>query len=300
MRTDQAIYQEVLLAITQEGIGGNEMPVAKAREFIIHGINETKLLPLVQVKIMTSEKEDIDRLTMAGRQTRKPSEGVAPDDEGTVTWAKQQLSSEECILAIPITFRAIKRNLEGKSVLDTIDNLAMKRFALDNEDLAINGDTESGDPFLSQNDGWVKIGKSVGQSLNTNGLTTYQAILDALIMKLPEAYRDSDQNIIIMNDADAQGLINELGARVDGVSWLVQGKVPPWKGRPILSMAKWPVGVYAFTPSTNLAYGIEQRIEKGVDRYERARKLDIVYTCYQDMGVAVPEAIAIGWDQGAE
>jgi hypothetical protein len=299
MLRDQEVYQEVLLAITQESIGGNEMPVAKAKEFIIHGINETKLLPLVQVKIMTSEKEDIDRLTMAGRQTRKPTEGTAIEDEGAVTWAKQQLSSEECILAIPITFRAIKRNLERKALLDTIDNLAMRRFALDNEDLGINGDTDSQDPFLSQNDGWVKRGKSIGQTMNTNGLSTYQAILDALIFKLPEAYRDSDQNIIIMNDEDAAGLVNELGARVDGVSWLVQGKVPPWNGRPILSMAKWPKGVYAFTPSTNLAYGIEQRIEKGVDRYERARKLDMVYTCYQDYGVAVPEALAIAWDQGA-
>jgi hypothetical protein len=222
-----------------------------------------------------------------------------PDDDATVSWDKEQLSSEECILAIPISYRSLKRNIEGNSILNTLDVLARKRFALDNEDLGINGDTTSDNAFLKQQDGWVKLAKTKGRTFNTHALDTYQKKLDALIFNLPEAYRDSDQNLIIMNDEDANDYVNELGGRVDGVSWLTKGQIPPWKSRAILALAKWPKGVFMFTPSTNLAYGIEQRIEKEIEKHAKPRYIDIVYTCYQDYAIAVPEAISIGWDQDA-
>jgi hypothetical protein len=303
---DTKFVEEVSRAITQANVGGDILSPEEAKSFIVTTANETKLLPSCQLNLMARETKRLSAIGMLGRQTMNP--GVATKGtEATVTASKNDLVAKKTLLTMRIDYEAIWNNLEGDNILATIDGMCQTNFGNDNEDLGINGDEAvgGGDPdhdFLSQQDGWIVMAKAGGratQKLNNNGIATMAATLKALKQKVLPKYRSAPSLAFILNDEDVDTYVDELGTRIDALKYITEGLVPPYKGIPIFSLPKWPKGVQMCVPTVNLAWGVQMRVMKEMDKDIEKQQVIIVYTMLLDYNFVLDEAVAIAWDQGA-
>jgi len=305
--TDKQIAEEVKRAILEADIGGNLLAVEELESFIITTINQSVLLPSVRIELMDRPKKRLDLLGMEPRQTREPSEATAVTDKGTLTHDYNELSCKETVIDLPISYRSIRRNIEGKSVLDTIDGLAQMRFGNDLEDMALNCDTatDPGDPdykFLKQNDGWNKLAKDGARSthkVNTNGVTSRKAIFQSMLDALPQKWDGQENLAIICSRTDQRAYRRELSVQVGGLPYIIDKEANKCEDIPIIKTPKMPAGTYMYTPTTNLAFGIEVAIEKEMDKDIQARVVIIVYAASVDQEFVLDDAVVIAYDQGA-
>jgi hypothetical protein len=122
----------------------------------------TVILPEARLKVMTSEKDEIDRVGFLKRILGAPktegtgaldpaSDGVEPD------FTNIELVAEELQGIVGISDRIMRRNLEKQGFENTLVQMIGEQCGIDIEDLALNGDEDGGDDFYELNDGWLKL-----------------------------------------------------------------------------------------------------------------------------------------------
>ena len=78
-----------------------------------------------------------------------------------------QLNTKEVIAEINITYDTLENNIEKDGLQQTIMQILAERAAVDIEELVVNGDTSSSDPYLAQLDGIRK--QTVSHVIDGNG-----------------------------------------------------------------------------------------------------------------------------------
>lgn len=80
---------------------------------------------------------------------RPAEEGKALDAKDRVVPATStvQLNAKEVIAEIHMTYDSIENNIEKDGIQQTIMQMLAERAAVDIEELIVNGDTTSADPF---------------------------------------------------------------------------------------------------------------------------------------------------------
>ncbi|WP_176560339.1 phage major capsid protein [Brevibacillus dissolubilis] len=90
-------------------------------------------------------KSDQVKLEKAGFGSRILRSGDSADANASGTI---QLNGKEIVAEIGITYDSIENNLEGTTVEDALMQMLAERVAVDLEELVVNGDAASSDPFL--------------------------------------------------------------------------------------------------------------------------------------------------------
>jgi len=140
--------------------GGILLP-EQAKKFLKQTMEATPLTKLVRHEMRISRKGELDKIGVAGRITRKKTEGSDNGYRAGVAFDKVEYSTVAVRLPWETTEESLRENIEGESMEQIITDLMTAQLGIDLEDLCLNADvdTASTDPdyeFLSITDGWLK------------------------------------------------------------------------------------------------------------------------------------------------
>jgi len=128
-----------------------------ARAFVRKIKERTTLSNSIRTRMVRASSGSIDKVSVASRIIRKATENT---DDGYRVGASFDTADYQTVkvrLPWEVTEDTLHENIEGEGFENTLVDEMTTQFALDLEDLEINGDTASGDPFVSINDGLLKL-----------------------------------------------------------------------------------------------------------------------------------------------
>lgn len=171
----------------------------QSNRFIDLIVEQPTLLNRIRVEKMNAPVKNINRLGFDARVLKAARQDPNSDQEGLsgdrrLTQAERskpvtsqiQLASKEVIAEVRLPYEVLEDNIEGQSMSAHVMRQLAERVALDLEELALNGDTGSGDTYLALTDGFLKtISSNVVDNLNA-GLTP--DVLAQGMLAMPQKY----------------------------------------------------------------------------------------------------------------
>jgi HK97 family phage major capsid protein len=187
--------------------GANTAPLSleRADEFIrLMTVGQTMLK---DVKVVTNPANKWEQpvIEFAGRIAKSNAQHAGLEGERLTnaerskpTTGKITLSSHLLRAEVPVTDEAFEDIHARADFRESLTALIADRFGQDVEDLLLNGDTASGDAFLTTLDGWIKLAKTA--STGPGNATThvynaatdgqdYQAIFRQLLIAMPDRFK---------------------------------------------------------------------------------------------------------------
>ncbi|MEN6643273.1 MAG: phage major capsid protein [Armatimonadia bacterium] len=261
---------------------GGLLGVEQSKKFTDLVIDQSVMLKEARVVRMRSAVTELDRIATTGRVSQLKSEGVAPATLAGPSFSKVVLTAVDVITPFELTFEALEDNIAGGGLEETVIRVMAKQTATDLEELALQGDTTSADPFLSGMDGWRKLAAG-GHVVDAAGATLDKDLLGKMFRALPDkykrAYGDMRFYFAPVVAQDWHDTFSDRGTP-GGDKALLGSQVPPYMGVPVVSVPTIPTNLsgvgehvgtgltYGFlTPRENLVFGIhrEIRIDKDKD-----------------------------------
>jgi hypothetical protein len=245
---------------------------------------------------MENDSQKFEKIGFGQRILRAAEEGKAlTDDQLTVpATSTVQLNTKEVIAEINITYDTLENNIEKDGLQQTIMQILAERAAVDIEELVVNGDTSSSDPYLAQLDGIRK--QTVSHVIDGNGeelsRATFKKGLKAIpakYLRLPQEFRFytsqgmeiewkdrvADRQTNLGDLAVQGGLSSAFGVPVKGVSNLQPYSVGEGD-------SQYEASDIILTHPKNIILGFSRNIRIEVDKDIRSRKFIIVLTAKLD------------------
>lgn len=291
---------------TTDLAAGGLLNAAQADRFIDMSLDQSVMLKDARVVRMRSAVMELDKIATTGRVSQLKSEGVAPSVLSEPAFSKVTLTAVDIITPFEITTEALEDSIERGDLEETVIRVMARQTATDLEELAIQGDTESSDPFLAGLDGW-RVQAEDGHIVDFEGATLDKDGLSAMYRKLPDAYKRNHGDLrFYFAPAAVQDWHDSFAERgtAGGDAALVSQYAPPYMGVPVVSVPNIPtnlegVGGYQgtglsfglLTPRENLVFGVHRqvRIEKDKDILRGVN----IYTITTRVAVALEETDAI-------
>lgn len=256
---------------------------------------------------MPIDSMKIEKIGFGTRILRAGQEGVALTDGqlSKPTTGTIQLNAKEVIAEVNITYDTLENNIEKAGLYDTIMSLIAERFSLDAEELIINGDTASADPYLALIDGMRK--KAVSHVVDLNGAALTKSVFKQLYGAVPTKYlrnpRDFRYYVSHANELEwKDSIVARQTALGDST---LQGGLPNAYGidvRGIAMLQGYDIdGAGALTTIVNdgflinpknILWGLSRNVRIEVDKDIRARKFIIVLTAKMDVQFEEEDAVA--------
>lgn len=149
---------EKVVRTTEIGAGGGGLlNPEQSDRFIDYMWNATVLGPQVRTVRMRAETVDLDKVHVGQRLVRGATEAVDTGVNAGATFTKISVTTKKFRLDWELSTESLEDNIEGEALEDHIARLMATQAGNDLEDIAINGDTSSVVPGISQIDGWKKL-----------------------------------------------------------------------------------------------------------------------------------------------
>lgn len=290
MASNQEIVKKADIALSDLATAGR-LSVDQTDRFIRTLIDQPTLLNSVRTVAMGTPEMKINKIGFGSRILRPAvsatpldaSDRVKPD-LGSVT-----LNTKEVIAEVRIPYDVIEDNIERGNIAvsaesgaggfhQTIVDMIAERAALDLEELAIRGDTASGDAYLALQNGYLKLASA--NVVNVAGAFSKDAV-KAAIKATPDKYlrnRAAMQHFVsVDNETEMRdAYANRATALGDSQ---IQGNLPLYVfGSQVKGVPLMPGANGLFTNPLNLIFGIQRNIQIEYDKDITSRVFIIVLT----------------------
>lgn len=262
--------EEAVEKLTTTDMAGGVLPRDLLDEWYEKVVDSATMLNAARTEMLPRPQMDIPRISVGERMRRGSNEESGNDGSGSVNTDAVSMDVEKGTLTY---------DLSRESVDDTLDNvdeivldMLARQFAVDTQDLAINGDETSGDNFLNQNDGWLKIladASDTNDYDHTDGNGDAQAVntdlFDQAIQTMPNKYLRSDrfEPVFYMNENKVQQYRMRLTEREDPLGSAVifgDEDITPFS-YDVRGVASFPEDQAVFTHPENFVYGLYDEVE---------------------------------------
>ena len=316
MSSTESLLRKADIAIADLVATGGELSPEQGASFIRRLIKEPTLIKQCRVVEMTSPQRKINKIGFGARILRAATSGVAltAAQRSMPTTDQIELSTKEQIAEVRLPYDVLEDNIERATTADnapantgpgglrqTLIDLIAERAALDLEELGLLGDTSYVDAqdaddqaFLSQNDGWLKIGASLGHVADQAQADITKAVFKSGLLTMPNQYlrnRTALKHFVSVNNLTEyrDTLSDRVGALGDAN---VTGISPVYAyGSPVEQVALMPETNGLFTDPLNLIFGIQRQVSMEFDKDITARVYIIVLTARVDYKVEQPDAM---------
>jgi len=284
---------------------GGALPAEVRDAFIDFVIEQQATLSRIVTIRMNAPTGHTDEMRVSTRVLRKATEGIAPTVADSVTTARRTLTTVEMILAEDITMTFLEDNIERAGAEGRIARLIATAFGNDSNDLVWNGDESSSDPWISINDGYLKIlqnsanGDITDVDLTAAGVVTNNDALAELIQNMPDKFLGRTDHVYWAAVTFAQKYAESVSARETqlGDQVLIQGfpalryfGIPVIPETHIASAARRLI----LTPTTNLFWGIQRVLRVDSEFKPRRRVVEYTLTARTDAEYATGEPVVNG------
>ena len=276
-----------------------DLPHQQSRKFIDLVVKQDGFFQEVTREPMGRLKKDLNVIDIARRLLVRVPEGQRPIDSqwAGVLYKPKTLQALDVQLFAKIGFSTLLDHSDDPKFEDRILEGFAKVFVNDLMDLGFNGtaDDNSGG-FLTLNKGWIAIAKesSATHKVTFSAGQTWTDKLDAVLTEMPDRFRAGAA--FVMNQADFDDYLDEMGAKQGGLQILITGKgADTFKGYRIIRHPMMPAGHLLLTNPVNLVFGYLTRVQRQRQVKPVERAVEYVFTIWCDYQIAVDEALVIGY-----
>lgn len=286
--------------------GGLEPEVAD--QFIDFLVEKQAALSRVQVRRMMNNQGHTDELTVTARKMRKAAEGTPPTVANAVGTVRRTLTTVETIWGEDITLTFLEDNIERRGAEAHIARMLATAYGNDANDLAWNGsEAETGDDFLSINDGWISLATADGNvnevdlddSAYASSNVTATWVLQQAIQAMPFRFKGRDDLTFFVPVRFAEQYADELSQRETGLGdQVVVNGFPAMRyfGRPVVPephLYNDNGDKLMLTPTGNLFFGIQRQMTVDSEWQPRKRVVEYTMTMRTDYQYATGSAIVL-------
>lgn len=273
--------QDELEKITTTDLGdGGTLPREMDDEFFTEVQDNAELLNRARAVRMSRSKTRIPKLGV-GERLRSAQGEESTQTESNVSTDYVNLDAEKGSIYWDLTRETVEENPEREQLADTVLSQMSQQWAVDTQDLGINGD-ETGTGFVTQNDGWLAIAAARGMPVYHHddmgdGTGANQpistAVFDEAIQTIEDKYLRADP-IFVMSRSQVQAYASSLTDRNTGLGDSVlfgDSDLTPF-GYDVVGVSSFPEDQALFTPAQNLIYALRYDV-----RVEVLRESDEVF-----------------------
>ncbi len=274
---------------------GGALPAEVRDQFIDFVIEQQATLSRIVTMRMNAPQGHTDELRVSTRVLRAATEAVAPPVADSVTTKRRTLNTVEMILAEDITMTLLEDAIERAGTEGHIARLIATAFGNDQNDLVWSGDDADSDPFISINDGLLKMFQNSVDSditdVNLTGVVTNSGAMQDLIQAMPSQFLGRTDHAFWVSVTFAQKYADQVSARETalGDQVLVQG-FPALRhfGIPVVPETHIPTSVARvfLTPTSNIFWGIQRVLRIDSEFVPRRRVIEYTLTARTDVEYA--------------
>ena len=261
---------------TVGNLSGGVMPRDLFDTFYQRIQESAELLAMVRTETLGRQQMAIPKIGVGERLMQAQADG-----DGIDTFEEADTGAVE----MDVVKTVIPFKLSNEAVEDTVDDIEEvllskfeTQFAADAQDLGINGDEESDDPFEQINDGWLEIAQGAdaeSDRLEGDTMPVYShadgegepqtvdtSLFNNAIQTVQQKYLRTDP-VFIMSRRNVQQYKQSLTDRDTGLGDAVlfgDSDLTPF-GYDVIGVANFPDDQALFTAPENLVWGIRRDVE---------------------------------------
>ena len=307
MTSNAELIKKAHLTVADLEANGGKLNPEQSNAFIQKLIEQPTILNVARTVRMTAPQRLIEKIGFGTRIMHAATSGTALNagDRAVPTTEKLQLSTKEVIAEVNLPYDVIEDNIErgnigtgsdgsdtGGGIVDTIMNLIAQRAAADLEELALLGDTGSGDTYLAQLDGYIK-------QANVNVVDWQNGLIDRALFKKgvqtiePKYLRNRASMrhyVSVRNEIEYRDTLADRQTGLGDAQFQGTGRVFA-NGIPLVTAELMPETNALTTNPQNLIWGVQRDMHFEVDKDIRQRLWILVLTLRIDFLIEEAEAI---------
>lgn len=297
-QTNRTILEKADLALADITGNNGELQVAQAKTFMRLLIKESKIMKLATVTPMQSSKQLVNKIRFNSRILRPGSEAVAlpQADRSKPDFSNVEHDAKLFKAEIRLTNEVLEDNIEGENLRDTIMSIMAEAVSRDMDEVIVQGDVLSADPFLATMDGIVKRASSNVVNAGNNPLS--KSILRDMLKTMPSEFLRDKGRMRFLTSTDAEidyrdslsDRMTLLGDRALAAEGPEESVPVGYSGIPVLDVPMFPENlgsgnetVVLLTDPKNIDVGIWRKITIETDKNISEGVLIIVATMRFDV-----------------
>lgn len=300
---NRTILQKADLALADLTAGGGILKPAQAQKFMRLLIKDSPLMRLATVVPMQSPKQQLSKIKFGSRVLRPGAEATALPlaDRARPNLSQVELDAKLFKAEVRLSDEVLEDSIERGELRQTIMEMMAEAISRDMEEVLINGDTLSADPFLAVMDGALK--QATSNVVDAGGAAISKNLLRDMLKTIPSEHLRDKKAMRFMTSVDADlDYRNTLAERATAVGdRLLEGDTPVlYSGVPLQPIPLFPENLGAGSDQTVILLCNPKNIHVGIwrnIRVESARDisegtLKIVATLRFDVKFAEEPGVA--------
>lgn len=258
-------------------LNGGELVPAQAKKFIRLLVKESVAMKMATVRPMSSKKQLLENIRFGSRILRAAQEATAlpESDRAKPDVGKVELDAKLFKAEVHLNDEVLEDNIEQGNLRQTIMELMGEAISRDMDEVLVQGDTTSGDAFLSQFDGLLAAATS--NVVASGGVPLQKSVLKAMIKAMPSEFIRNKKRLRFLTSTDAETDYRDtLAERATTVGdRFLEGDAPvTYSGVPLMEVPLFPedLGVGSdetnvlLTDPKNIVVGVWRRIRMETDK----------------------------------
>ena len=299
---NRTILEKADLALSDLTTGGGMLQPAQAQKFLRILINEAVILKQSTVVPMRSPKQLIEKIRFSNRILRSGSEAVAlpVGDRVLPNLGKVELDAQLFKAEVRLNNEVLEDSIERGQLRQTIMQMMAEAIARDVDEVVIQGDTTSGDPFLAKLNGILKQASS--NIVDAQNQSTNKTVFRDMLKTMPHPFLRNKKELRFFTSVNSEiDYKDSLADRatVGGDKYVEEDVPAMYSGVPVLHVPMFPEGLGAggnttdviLTDPKNINVGIWRNIRVEVDKIVWEGVLVIVATLRFDVKYAEETAV---------
>jgi hypothetical protein len=297
---NRTILEKADLALADLSNGGILTP-AQAQKFLRITINEAKLLKHATVMPMRSPKQLIEKIRFGSRILRPGSEATALSlgERARPDLGKVELDAQLFKAEVRLNNEVLEDTIERGELRNTIMQLMAEAIARDMDEIIIQGDRGSSDPFLNKLDGILVQAQS--NVVNAAFQTANKSIFRDMLKTMPSPFLRNKTDLRFFTSIDAEiDYKDSLSSRetTGGDRYYDEDVNSSYSGVPVIGVPMFPENLgggnntdVILTDPKNINVGIWRDIRLEADKIVSDGVLIIVATLRFDVKYAEETAV---------
>jgi HK97 family phage major capsid protein len=201
--SNRTLLEKADLAIADLTAGGGILLPAQAQKFLRLLVKQSVLMQAATVVPMPAPKYQVSKIRLGSRILRPGHEGVAltPAERSRPDLSFLELDAQLVKAEVHLSDEVLEDNIERGELRQTILEMIAEAAGRDMEEIVINGDKTSADPFLAVLDGVLK--QSTSHVVDVAGGPLTKNILRDLLKSLPTEYLRDKKAMSYLTSVDA-------------------------------------------------------------------------------------------------
>jgi hypothetical protein len=270
--SNRSILEKADLALADLTGGGGILLPAQAQKFMRLLIKQSVVMKLATVTPMPAPKYQVSKIKFGSRILRagKEATALAVADRAKPDLSFLELDAQLFKAEVYLSDEVLEDNIERGEFRQTVLEMIAEAAGRDMEEVIINGDTTSPDPFLATLDGLVKQAKS--HVVDAAGATLTKDFFRDMLRSLPSEYLRDKKAMAFLLSVDAElGYRNALAERatIGGDKFLETDAPVLYSGVPITPVPLFPEDLGATKDRTVALLTNPKNIHVGIWRQIR-------------------------------